>query len=94
VDIHVHRNPASGLFVISATDDTDASEWLQLFIVDTGSGTLFGPFASGQAVEYTQWSKPPTLQAHADMFFILGTGSASLSVIDTSFNIAEVSCQR
>ena len=86
-------NPASGLFVISATDDTDPSEMLQLFIIDTGSGTVFGPFPSGEAVKYTQSAQLPGMKARADMFFIFGQGPANLSAIDTSLNIGETACQ-
>ncbi len=43
-----------GFYLLTATTFDNVSGPLQIFVVDTGSGATFGPFASGTRIKYTQ----------------------------------------
>jgi hypothetical protein len=74
-----------GFYVVSSNVGTD------VFVVDLGSGTVFGPFASGTVVKYTQapGATPSettigsdTGQAGAVEVHITGTGDMGVRSID------------
>ena len=83
------QNP-DGFYELRATDNVDPDP--QLFLVDTGSGTVFGPFASGTRIKYTQASgvtptqEPMGKPSDAVQWHIKGTGDASLFAVDASGN--------
>ncbi|MFN2138054.1 MAG: VWA domain-containing protein [Candidatus Promineifilaceae bacterium] len=89
-----------GFYVGSAWDAVWPEDSLQLFIVDEGTGTVFGPFASGTTFKYVQ--APGTQPKIRDMsvsgdgevdYMIKGQGDASVFAIDGSANVGEkVSC--
>ncbi|MEP6759210.1 MAG: hypothetical protein ABJB55_08445 [Actinomycetota bacterium] len=93
------QNP-DGFYRLTATDVLDPNP--QVFLLDTGSGTVFGPFASGITIKYTQApGAKPTIkkmgsahgQAGAVAFHIKGTGDAAIYAVDTSGNRSDpVSC--
>ncbi|MFC1924784.1 PKD domain-containing protein [Chloroflexota bacterium] len=43
---------ADGFFEITAEDDVSGFEEIEIFIEDTGSGTVFGPFDNGVKIKY------------------------------------------
>jgi len=73
-----------------------------VYLLDTGSGTVFGPFVSGITIKYTQAPgvKPRMKkmgsvhgQAGAVAFHIKGTGDAAVYAVDASGNQSDpVSC--
>jgi hypothetical protein len=92
-----HTPPATnedGFFLLGATDAVDPD--LELFLVDSGSGTIFGPFTSGTNVKYVQApGATPGQKAGPGLvdWIIKGTGDAALIAIDGSGNVsAAVDC--
>jgi hypothetical protein len=82
-----------GFYQLLATDNLDATP--QLYVVDTGSGTKFGPFASGTRIKYTQanGASPDQKkigsangQAGAVAWHLIGTGDAAVYAVDASGN--------
>jgi hypothetical protein len=79
---------------------------LDLFITDSGSGTVFGPFPDGTKIKYTQDPDGvPAIQAmggnngngngqgNAVDWHIWGIGDAVLTAVDQSGNVSDpVSC--
>ena len=94
-------NP-DGFFIISGEDDVTSTADLEVFVLDTGSGTIFGPYPSGTVIKYTEapGAKPSEAtigsgngQAGAVTVHITGTGDGAVFVVDTSGNeSAQVSC--
>ncbi len=86
------QNP-DGFYRLLAHDVLDPDP--QVFLLDTGSGTVFGPFVSGITIKYTQapGAKPKMKkmgsthgQAGAVAFHIKGTGDAAVYAVDASGN--------
>ena len=83
----------AGFFLISATDDVDSDENIQLFINDTGTGTVFGPFSNPEVIRYIQSNRTPTIMPKNGSFFIFGSGPPNLEAVDTSGNTGIAACQ-
>lgn len=88
------QNP-DGFYELQATDIVDPDP--QVFLLDTGSGTVFGPFSSGTRVKYTQaggatpGQKP--MGNGAVQWHITGTGDAAVYGVDASGNTSpHVAC--
>lgn len=91
-----------GFYLISATDAVYPSSDLEIFVLDTGSGTVFGPYASGTVIKYTESpdGTPEAKkigsdngQAGAVEVHIIGTGDAAVYASDPSGNVSDpVSC--
>lgn len=89
-----------GFFLLTATDNVDPDP--QIFVVDSGSGTVFGPYPSGTTIKYVEapGATPsaktmgsPNGQAGAVTVKITGTGDALLSAVDASGNVSDpVTC--
>jgi hypothetical protein len=86
-----------GFYQLLATDNVDTNP--QVFVLDTGSGTVFGPFASGTNIKYTQDpTATPTQQqmgssTDALSWHVIGTGDAATYAVDASGNVsAQASC--
>ncbi len=83
-----------GFYYVNATDIVDPS--VQLYLVDTGSGTVFGPFDSGTDIKYIQApGVTPNQKAGpgAVDWIIQGTGDAAVYAVDGSGNVsATASC--
>jgi len=86
-----------GFYKLTATDAVDPDP--QIFVVDTGSGTIFGPFVSDTNIKYTQSPGAKPVQKSiggpnsAVAVHIKGTGDAAVFAIDYSGNEAQaVSC--
>jgi len=71
----------------------------EIFVVDTGSGTLFGPFASGTRIKYTEANgATPGMkkigstsgQAGAIAAHITGTGDAAVFAVDAAGNESDL----
>ena len=88
---HVPRaQNEDGFFLLGATDAVDPD--LELFIVDTGSGTIFGPFPSGTNIKYVQAPGATPSQSPGPGLVdwrIKGTGDAQLIAVDGSGNVSE-----
>jgi len=93
------QNP-DGFYELVGSDNVDSN--VDIFIVDMGSGVIFGPFPSGTRINYTQANgaapdqkkmSSDNGQADAVDWHIIGNGDLSLYAIDTSGNESEpVSC--
>ncbi len=85
------HNP-DGFFHLIATDVVDTAP--QVFLRDTGSGTVWGPFTSGQNIKYTENNAKPSIKVMAGgILKITGTGDAEVFAVDFSGNTsAPVSC--
>ena len=83
----------AGFFLISATDDVDSDENIQLFIDDTETGTVFGPFPNPEVIKYIQSNRTPAIMPKNGSFFIFGSGPPNISAVDSSGNVAVVACQ-
>ena len=86
-----------GFYKLTATDAVDPDP--QIFVVDTGSGTIFGPFVSDTNIKYTQDPDAAPVQKSiggpnsAVAVHIIGTGDAAVFAVDASGNEATaVSC--
>jgi hypothetical protein len=85
-----------GFYMLTATDLVDPDP--QIYVMDSGSGTVFGPFASGTQIKYTEApGAPPKMQkmgssngkAGAIDWHIIGNGDACVYAVDASGNQAE-----
>lgn len=82
-----------GFYMLTATDLVDPNP--QIFVRDTGSGSVFGPFVSGTNIKYTQ--DPDAAPEQKDIggpnsavsVHIIGTGDAAVFAKDSSGNTAQ-----
>jgi len=88
-----------GFYVIDATDNIWPSDSFDVFVTDSGSGTVFGPYAAGTVIKYTEASgatpEAKTIGGpnSAVDWHIIGNGDARVTAIDGSGNTsAAVSC--
>jgi hypothetical protein len=83
-----------GFFELTASDAVDPNP--QIFVVDLGTGTVFGPFPSGTNVKYTQapGATPSISPGAGDVDWkIKGQGDMGVFAVDGSGNTsATVSC--
>lgn len=83
-----------GFYEVSA-EDADGPDPLEVFVEDTGSGTIFGPYASGTKIKYTEanGATPSATpmggnngggngQSVAVDWHIKGTGDAAVFAVD------------
>lgn len=78
------HNP-DGFFVLTASDAVDADP--QIYLRDTGSGTVFGPYADGQKIKYTENGATPSVKTMpGGILHITGTGDAEVYASDFSGN--------
>ena len=86
------HNP-DGFYDLVATDVVDTAP--QVFLRDTGSGTVWGPFASGQHIKYTENNAKPSIKTMpGGILKITGTGDAEVFATDFSGNTsAPVACR-
>lgn len=82
------QNP-DGFYRLTSTDNVDADP--QVFLRDTGSGHVFGPYADGQRVKYTQAASGPTEEpmAGGSIAHLTGTGDAEVYATDASGNTSD-----
>lgn len=89
-----NQNP-DGFYLLTAEDnlDPDPSTW----VVDSGSGTVFGPYPSGTTIKYTEApGAPPSSKsigsangrAGAVTVHLIGTGDALVYATDASGNVS------
>lgn len=89
-----------GFYLLTAGDSVDPDP--RIFVTDTGSGTVFGPFTNGSRIKYTQANGTDARiksigsvrgSAGAVQVHILGNGDAAVSASDSSQNMsAPVDC--
>jgi len=87
-----------GFYELTATDDVDPDP--EIWVRDTGSGTVFGPFASGTKIKYTEDQDAiPEIKtmgsrgsskgkAGAIAYHLIGNGDAAVTAVDASGNTA------
>jgi len=86
-----------GFYELTALDLVDPNP--EIFVRDTVSGTVFGPFASGTKIKYSEDQSATPIQKKmggpnsAIDWHIIGNGDAAVFAVDASGNIAvDVSC--
>ncbi|HWJ66177.1 MAG TPA: HYR domain-containing protein [Nocardioides sp.] len=77
-----------GYYRLDATDVVDADP--DVYVRDTGSGHVWGPFASGQRIKYTEAASGPSQKTlgNGDILHLTGTGDAEMYAEDFSGNVA------
>lgn len=76
---------ADGFFELTTSDAVDAAP--QVHVRDTGSGTVFGPYADGQRIKYTEnGARPSVRPMPGGILHITGTGDAEVYATDASGN--------
>lgn len=76
-----------GFFLLSSVDNVDANP--DIYIMDNGSGEVFGPFADGTNIKYVQATGAPTRQRDGTGevdWFITGKGDFVIYATDDSGN--------
>jgi len=82
-----------GFYELQATDNFDPSP--EIFVTDTGSGVVFGPFPNGTKIKYTEANgaepsiKPMGGPDSAVDWHIKGQGDAELFAEDDAGNVSE-----
>jgi len=88
-----------GFYLISGT--TSGTGSVQVFVVDTGSGTVFGPYPSGTKIKYTEANGATPNekkigstngQAGAVLVHITGTGDAAVYAVSNGVQSPLVFC--
>ena len=81
-----------GFYQLYAVDVVWPSSDIMMYVTDTGSGVVFGPFAVGTYIKYTQSpGVTPFMEpmAGAVSWHIHGQGDASFSAVDGSGNLSD-----
>jgi hypothetical protein len=88
-----NTNPAGKplpFYQLSAQDIVSPPYAIQIFIVDTGSGTVFGPYQNGDTFKYTvargATATYREVRAPGLDFFIVGNGPGAVIAVDESGN--------
>ncbi len=91
-----HQNP-DGFYDGSAIDDVWPEEDLEIYVVDTGTGHVFGPFPSGTDFKWVEANGAQPSQKPGDgevEWFLKGRGDAEVYAVDGSGNQSDpVSCR-
>jgi hypothetical protein len=88
-----HKTNEDGFFVGTAVDVVDPSA--KVYVIDLGTGTTFGPFASGVNFKYTQApGVTPKIEpmSGAVQWHIWGKGDLQVKGVDGSGNQATANC--
>ena len=84
--------------LLAVFDNCDGLEAIQLFVKDSGSGTVFGPFSTGDKIKYTEdgnatpeSKKMGSSKGEADAIaaHIIGNGDAQIFGVDSAGNISD-----
>lgn len=81
-----------GFYHLEATDDVWPDDALELYVTDTGTGTVFGPFANGDDIKYTEanGAKPSIKPGPGQVEWqIKGQGDAQVTAVDGSGNVSD-----
>ncbi|MBA2955156.1 HYR domain-containing protein [Nocardioides sp. CGMCC 1.13656] len=86
------HNP-DGFYLLQGTDAVDAAP--RVFLRDTGTGTVWGPFSSGQRIKYTEnGAKPSSKAMPGGILKVTGNGDAEVYATDFSGNTSDpVACR-
>lgn len=91
--VEVRAQGRNGFFELHGSDVVDTDP--QVYVRDTGSGTVFGPYPDGQLVKYTEapGGEPRQQTMPGGIVHLFGTGDAETYAVDFSGNSsAPVSC--
>lgn len=83
-----------GFYEVGGTDDIWPDADLVVFVTDAGSGTVFGPFAVGDVIKYTEAAGATPEQKSiggpnsAVAAHIIGNGDGVVTVVDGSGNLS------
>lgn len=85
------QNP-DGFYSLQATDDVWPSASLEVYVTDDGTGHVFGPFAVGDDIKYTEAGGAPPKQKQGSgevEWQLRGQGDAVLTAVDGSGNVSD-----
>lgn len=85
------QNP-DGFYTLLASDDVWPDEALEVYVTDDGTGHVFGPFAVGDDIKYTEANGAPPKQKQGSgevEWQLRGQGDAVLTAVDGSGNESE-----
>ena len=88
-----HKTNEDGFFVGTAIDVVDPNT--KVYVIDLGTGTAFGPFASGVSIKYTQApGVTPKIEpmSGAVQWHIWGKGDLQVKGVDGSGNASTANC--
>jgi len=83
-----------GFYELFGDDEVWPADTLEFYVVDSGSGTVFGPFAIGTVIKYTESDdaipemKPMGGPNSAVDWHIIGNGDAYVLAVDGSGNVS------
>ncbi|HMM43072.1 MAG TPA: VWA domain-containing protein [Thermomicrobiales bacterium] len=81
-----------GFYQLNAEDAVWPAEDIEIFVVDTGTGTVFGPFAVGTNIKYTEANGATPSQepmSGAVAWHIKGQGDMAIVAVDGSGNASD-----
>ncbi len=85
-----------GFYQLNATDAVWPASGISMYVVDTGSGAVFGPFAVGTNIKYTEANGATPSQepmSGAVAWHIKGQGDMAIYAVDGSGNVStSVAC--
>jgi hypothetical protein len=86
---HPQGQNQDGFYRLDAVDVVDADPLV--YLRDTGSGHVFGPYDSGQRIKYTQSASGPSEKqlGNSDILHLTGTGDGELFAADFSGNVSD-----
>ena len=93
-----HGQNQDGFYELTGADEVFPASSLQVFVIDTGTGTSFGPFAVGTKIKYTEANgATPSITPmggpnSAVAWHIKGQGDAQLKVVDGAGNSSTAAC--
>ena len=79
-----------GFYELTASDNVDDDP--EIFVTDLGSGTVFGPYADGTMIKYTQanGAKPSVKPGSGEVDWkIKGQGDFSVTAVDDTGNVSD-----
>jgi hypothetical protein len=81
-----------GFYAFDGSDEVSPDGALVFFVTDDGTGTVFGPYAIGTTIKWTEAngaSPSAKLMAGAVDYHLRGQGDASLTVVDGVGNVSD-----
>ncbi|MDO8151723.1 vWA domain-containing protein [Isoptericola sp. b408] len=85
-----------GFYTITATDDVWGAESLDVFVIDDGTGTVFGPYANPTNLKWTEANGADPIEkagSGAVDWALKGQGDAQITAVDGSGNVSDpVAC--
>jgi hypothetical protein len=83
----------AGYYLLFADDNTSTTDEIELWVQDSVTKTVFGPYRNPYIIKYIRSGRAPTETEHQGRVFIYGNGVPWLSAVDSSGNVGITDCQ-